>query len=120
MTNEMKISNLNKVFDYGTRFRSLKSFSAKKAEATEMVRIHTESVVYDYCVNNLKMFPTSACQISGRIAFCSFGKLSSVIAVIENGTVDAVIKGLIKSYKEMEETIDPMIITALNNSELNK
>ena len=49
--NEMKINNLNKVFDYGTRFNTLKSFTAKKEEAIEMVRIHTEAVVYGYCVH---------------------------------------------------------------------
>jgi len=119
MTNEMKISNLNKVFNYGTRYSALKSFTAKREEAIQMVRVHTESVVYDYCVNNLNMFPNSACQVSDRIAFCSFGELSAVIAVIVNGTVDAVINGFIKSYKEMKETIDPMIITALTNSNLN-
>ena len=119
MTNEMKITNLNKVFNYGTRFNALKSFTAKREEAIQMVRVHTESVVYDYCVNNLHMFPNSACQVSDRIAFCSFGELSPVIAVIVNGTVDAVINGLIKSYKEMKEAIDPMILNAMTNSKLN-
>ena len=118
MTNE-KITNLNKVFNYGTRYNALKSLTAKREEAIQMVRVHTESIVYDYCVNNLHMFPNSACQVSDRIAFFSFGELSPVIAVIVNGTVDAVINGFIKTYKEMKETIDPMIISALNNSNLN-
>ena len=116
--NEMKINNLNKVFDYGTRFNTLKSFTAKKEEAIEMVRIHTESVVYGYCVHNLNMLPTSACQVSERISRCSFGELSPVIAVIVNGTVDAVINGFIKSYREMIDTMDLMILSALANSKL--
>ena len=120
MTNAMKITNLNKVFNYGTRYNTLKSFTAKREEAIQMVRVHTESVVYDYCVNNLHMFPSSACQVSDRISFCSFGGLSAVIAVIVNGTVDAVINGFIKSYKEMKEVIDPMILNAMANSELSK
>lgn len=118
MTNEMKINNLNKVFNYGTRFKALKSFTAKREEAIQMVRVHTESVAYDYCVNNLHMFPNSACQVSDRIAFCSFGELSPSIAVIVNGAVDAVINGFIKSYREMKETIDPIIISAIANSNL--